>query len=71
MAYKAGTICEIKKFTFDLRGVDWSEKVRIMPWRKVNGPKTGPISPETGWNVIRFADGGMLLCHDERLRPVQ
>ena len=66
--FKAGQIAHIAAYPLSLRGeADWSEKVTIRPWRKVNGPKDGPISPATGWNVVHHSDGGELLCHDSRL----
>lgn len=47
------------------------EQATIARWTKINGPVPnhgGAYNNNPGWHVIKFADGGMLLCHESRFR---
>lgn len=39
----------------------------IAKWTKVNGPRGGDISPETGWHIVQFPDGRRVCIHQDRL----
>ena len=46
------------------------ESATICRWMAVNGPKDGPFSPATGWNIVKFQDGGKLCVHESRFRVI-
>lgn len=54
----------IEVFGFDFDGTATFEAAVIARWTKISGPRMD------GWHIVRFADGGKLMCHESRFRVV-
>jgi len=42
-----------------------AEMATIGRWTKVNGPVKNHVHGMSGWHVVRFADGGELVVHED------
>jgi len=42
-----------------------AEIAKIGRWKKVNGPVKNYVHGMSGWHVVRFADGGELVVHED------
>jgi hypothetical protein len=52
----------VKIMGFDISGQETWELATICRWTAVNGARM------EGWHVVKFADGGKLIVHENRLR---
>ena len=46
------------------------EMATIARWTKVNGERKNHVREYGGWHVIKFADGGSLLAHQDSFRII-